>query len=80
MAVLIPLVKSSQIALFAVAIVFGSVATTAIGLRLVAVRIARRRLDASDWSILVAWLFTMGLLVSCILGKILLCPASGDRS
>lgn len=71
MAVLIPLVKRSQIALFAVSIVYGTIATTAVGLRLGAARISHRRLDASDWCILVAWLFTMGLMVSCILGKIL---------
>lgn len=62
------MVRNSQITLVAVAIVLGSIATAAICLRLLAARISRRRLDASDYSILVAWLFTMGLLVTCILG------------
>lgn len=65
---MIPLIRDSQIALFAVAIVFGTIATAAVCLRLLAARMSSRRLDASDYSILVAWLLTMGLMVTCILG------------
>lgn len=70
MALIIPLVDTGQIAMVAVAVVFGSIATLAVGLRLLAARMAHRRLDASDYCILVAWLFTLGLMVVCILGMI----------
>lgn len=68
MAVLVPLVKSGQVATVSVAVVFGSIATGATGLRFLAARLSHRRLDASDWWILVAWTFTMGLMMMCILG------------
>lgn len=69
MAVLVKMASSSQIAMVIVAIIFGSISTTAVGLRLVAARIAHRRLDASDYCILVAWLLTLGLMITCILGE-----------
>lgn len=68
MTTMVPLVKDSQIALVAVAIGFGSFATGAVCLRLLAARISSRSLDASDYCILVAWLLTMGLMVTSILG------------
>lgn len=69
MAVTIPIEKPDQLAMVAVAVVFGAISTGAVALRgLVAVRIARRRLDASDICILVAWILTMGLVVTCISG------------
>lgn len=68
MTIMVPLIRDSQIALVAVAIVFGTIATAAVCLRLLAARMSSRRLDASDYSILVAWLLTMGLMVTCILG------------
>lgn len=68
MSIMVPLIRDSQIALVAVAIFFGTVATGAVGLRLLAARMSSRRLDASDYSIMVAWLLTMGLMVTCILG------------
>lgn len=74
MSIMVPLIRDSQIALVAVAIVFGTVATGAVVLRLLAARISSRRLDASDYSIMVAWLLTMGLMVMCILGPCLRFP------
>ncbi|KAF3769520.1 hypothetical protein M406DRAFT_222497, partial [Cryphonectria parasitica EP155] len=67
----IPLAAPSQIAMVIVAVLFGCISTVAIGLRLVAARIAHRRLDASDCCILFAWLFTLGLTVACILEAVL---------
>lgn len=70
MAVLIPLLKTDQVAMVAVAVIFGSVSTTAVSLRLfVALRISRRRLDASDICIVIAWFLMMGLMVTCVAGK-----------
>lgn len=70
MAVAIPLVKSDQVAMVAVAVVFGGVSTVAVLLRFfVALRISRRSLDASDICILVAWFLTLGLMVTCIAGE-----------
>lgn len=80
MATMVLLIKDSQIALVAVAIVFGALATAAVCLRLLAAHMSSRRLDASDYSIMVAWLLTMGLMVTCILGThycsfIICCPS-----
>lgn len=69
MAVVIPIEKADQLAMVAVAVIFGGVSTGAVALRiLVAVRVARRTLDASDICILIAWILTMGLMVTCIAG------------
>lgn len=76
MAVTIPLVKPGAIWLVAVATAFGCIATVAVGLRLWAARISRRRLDASDWCALAAWVFMCGLNICCIFGMLLV-AASG---
>ncbi|PSR80899.1 hypothetical protein BD289DRAFT_340681, partial [Coniella lustricola] len=62
---------SSQIAMVIVAVLFGGISTTAVGLRLLAARISHRHLDASDYCILVAWLLTLGLMVTCVLEAVL---------
>lgn len=67
--IIIPLTQPGQIALFTVSIVFGILSTTAVALRFVAARVARRYLDASDYSILGAWSLTLGLMVVCVLRK-----------
>lgn len=69
MTVTVPLARDAQVASVVVAIVFGAIASVAVCLRLLAARISSRRLDASDYSILMAWLLTMGLMVTCILGR-----------
>ncbi|KAJ4406647.1 hypothetical protein N0V82_010070 [Gnomoniopsis sp. IMI 355080] len=67
MAVVVPIEKVDQLAMVAVAVIFGGISTGAVALRiLVAVRIAKRGLDASDICILIAWILTMGLVVTCI--------------
>lgn len=69
MAVVIPIEKDDQLAMVAVAVIFGGTSTAAVALRiLVAMRIARRSLDASDICIIIAWLLTMGLMITCISG------------
>lgn len=70
MAVMVPLAKPGQFATVTVAVIFGSIATAATGLRFLVVRLSHRRLDASDCWILVAWALTMGLMMMCILGMI----------
>lgn len=70
MAVEIPMLKSDQVAMVVVAAIFGSISSFAVSLRLfVVLRISQRSLDASDICILVAWIFTLGLMVTCIAGK-----------
>lgn len=54
----LPLVKSGQIALLSVSIVFSVLPTVAVVLRLVARRMANRRLDAADYLIFCAWVCT----------------------
>lgn len=70
MAVAIPMTRPDQIAMVIVASIFGSISSAAVSLRLfVAFRISRRSLDASDICILLAWILTMGLMVTCVAGK-----------
>ncbi|CAN8097101.1 unnamed protein product [Discula destructiva] len=67
MTVVIPLTKPDQVAMVVVAIIFGGISTVAVALRLlVALRISRRSLDASDICILAAWTLTLGLMVTCV--------------
>lgn len=51
----IPLVKPGQIALMACSIIFAVIPTVAVILRIIARRIANRKLDAADYLIIVAW-------------------------
>ncbi|PSR83338.1 hypothetical protein BD289DRAFT_453866 [Coniella lustricola] len=66
----IPLVKPGQIALLTCSIIFGVIPTIAVILRLVARRIAHRKLDAADYLILFAWLMTVALATTCVLETI----------
>lgn len=54
----LPLIMSGQIALLAVSIVFSIIPTVAVVLRLLARRLANRRLDAADYLIFCAWVCT----------------------
>lgn len=51
----LPLVKTGQIALLICSLIFSVIPTIFIVLRLVARRIAKRRLDAADYFIMAAW-------------------------
>lgn len=51
----IPLVKAGQIALLTCSIIFAVIPTVAVFLRLLARRIANRKLDAGDYLIVFAW-------------------------
>lgn len=59
---LLPLVKEGQIALLVMSIIFAVIPTVAVVLRLIARRIAHRRLDAGDICIICAWV----CLLSCL--------------
>lgn len=55
----IPIENEMQVALVVVPIVFSLLASIAVGLRVLARRIAHRRLDASDYIMFAALVFTM---------------------
>lgn len=59
----IALVKPGQIALMACSIIFGIIPTVAVILRLIARRIAHRKLDAADYLIFFAWVRWPGAFV-----------------
>ncbi|KAH9886116.1 hypothetical protein F4778DRAFT_759065 [Xylariomycetidae sp. FL2044] len=59
MAVIIPLEKQGQAELIIVPAVFSLVSVVAVGLRIVARRIANRALDLSDYTIIVACIFSV---------------------
>lgn len=64
---MLPLVKEGQVALLVMSVIFAVIPTVAVSLRLIARRIAHRRLDAGDICIICAWFITIGLIVTCIL-------------
>ncbi|KAJ4389297.1 hypothetical protein N0V93_006763 [Gnomoniopsis smithogilvyi] len=63
----LPMVKTGQIALFTCSIIFAIIPTVAVVLRIIARRIANRRLDAADYLIFCAWILTIGLAICCAL-------------
>lgn len=63
---------SMQMAMIVVPVLFGLLATTAVGLRVLARRIANRRLDASDYLIMAALVVTL-----CFCGLIAAEPFTG---
>lgn len=52
---MLPLVKEGQVALLVMSVIFAVIPTVAVSLRLIARRIAHRRLDAGDICIICAW-------------------------
>lgn len=65
----VPATKPGSKALIACSIIFALIPTVFVALRVAARRIANRRLDAADYLIFFAWLFTVSLAIVCVLGK-----------
>lgn len=61
----LPIIKTGQIALIACSIVFAVLPTVAVILRLVARRIANRRLDGADYLIFGAWVCLVPFRLYC---------------